>query len=110
MELAFHEIAEIFPVDPAEVEKLKAKIAKFGQIDPILTYQGQIVIGRHCYLACQAVGIEPEIREWTGAEHMLLDLVIEPKRQRTKTLSKSQLAMAAAPRPELRAGRPGGNP
>ena len=41
-------------------------IKKNGLQEKIWTYKGQIIDGRHRYLACKKFGIEPMFREWDG--------------------------------------------
>jgi ParB-like chromosome segregation protein Spo0J len=46
--MEFHEVCNLFPeMTPDEFAELKADIAANGQLDPISTYRGKIVDGRH---------------------------------------------------------------
>jgi hypothetical protein len=47
-----------------EFAEFKKNLAKFGQSDPIVVQGSQILDGRHRYLACKELGIEPKIVEF----------------------------------------------
>lgn len=62
----FHEAASPFPLmQPHEAEELRRDIAEHGQREPIVLHEGAILEGRNRYLACEALGIEPETVGWT---------------------------------------------
>ena len=66
-EMRFHPLAEILPgMSPPEFESLVESISTVGLREPIITYQGHIIDGRHRYLACRQLGITPIYREWDG--------------------------------------------
>ena len=63
----FHEVTTIFPpMEESEYMSLVADIQEHGLREPIWTYQGKIIDGRHRSRACQQLGIEPTYREWDG--------------------------------------------
>jgi ParB-like chromosome segregation protein Spo0J len=71
-----HPLAEKFPaMPPADYEKLKESIAKYGLFEPIVINEaGQLLEGRHRYKALLELGKDPKVlldslprRE--GAEH-----------------------------------------
>lgn len=65
--LETHEIATLFPsMSEVDLEHLRESIAKQGQLEPILTFEGKILDGRHRYDACVALDLEPKLREFTG--------------------------------------------
>lgn len=65
--LETHEIATLFPsMSDVDLEHLRESIAKQGQLEPILTFEGKVLDGRHRYDACLALGLEPKVREFTG--------------------------------------------
>jgi ParB-like chromosome segregation protein Spo0J len=62
-----HRITSIFPaMETVEFAALKADIAEHGLREPIWTYQGAIIDGRHRERACGELGIKPAVREWDG--------------------------------------------
>lgn len=65
--LEAHEIATIFPaMSEVDLDHLRTSIAKEGQLEDILTFEGKILDGRHRYDACLALGLEPRLREFKG--------------------------------------------
>jgi hypothetical protein len=82
--LTFHPAADTFPLmNEAELKELAADIKAHGQIDPIWTLDGMIIIGRNRFNACRVAGIEPRIEAfkegWNGDP---LTLVISSNRHR----------------------------
>jgi hypothetical protein len=66
-ESRFHEVTTIFPpMEEEEYRSLVADIQEHGLREPIWTYQGKIIDGRHRSCACEQLGIEPTYREWDG--------------------------------------------
>jgi site-specific DNA-methyltransferase (adenine-specific) len=53
------------PMRSEEFQDLKADIAKHGQREPIVSYEGKILDGLHRCRACRELGIEPILRDWT---------------------------------------------
>lgn len=94
--LTFHPLAEIFPLmTGADFDALVHDIADYGQREPILLYDGQIIDGRNRYNACLELGLVPETEEWQGDESELLPLIISLNLHR-RHLNESQRAMIAA--------------
>ena len=93
--LEVHEIAAVFPpMRESELEALVADIRERGQLEPVWTFEGKVIDGRHRLLACKKLGIEPRVREWDGAGS-LLEFVISLNLRR-RHLKESQRAMIAA--------------
>lgn len=89
-----HPAANLFPLITGEdFEALKADIRANGQLEPIWTYQGQILDGRNRYRACVDLGLEPLTREWNG-EGSLVQFVLSLNLHR-RHLSSSQRAVVA---------------
>jgi hypothetical protein len=76
-----------------EYDALKLSIRESGQLEPILTCDGQIIDGRHRERACLELGLEPTYQEWTG-EGSLIGFVVA-KNQHRRHLSQSQRAAVA---------------
>jgi hypothetical protein len=111
--IQIHEIANLFPMmSEDEYRALVADIRKKGLLEPIWTYQGQIIDGRNRYRACEELGIEPRYREWNG-QGSLVAFVVSLNLQR-RHLTSSQKAMIAIEVEEYmarenRVGRPANN-
>lgn len=92
--MKIHEYANLSRrMDADEFERLKASILSVGQLQPIIIKAGAIVDGRHRYLACEELGIEPHYREADTEE--LLEAAIAANQVR-KQDTKAQRAMNAA--------------
>jgi ParB-like chromosome segregation protein Spo0J len=67
MSLAFHPLAEIFPLrEGEEFDALVAEVEANGLHEDILLYQGMILDGRNRYLACLKAGLDPRFVEFKG--------------------------------------------
>lgn len=97
-----HPLAEIIPAaSPEDFSALIASIEAVGQLEPIRTWQGQVIDGRHRLLACERLGIEPVMREVRpeevagGTDAALLAYVLALNINR-RHATTSQRALAAA--------------
>jgi len=95
-----HWVAEIFPLNPADVDRLAEDIKANGQRQPILTWKGEIIDGRTRFLACQKADVVPAFEEYrprngdpTDDELLALSWSLNEARRH---LSTSQRACAAA--------------
>lgn len=62
-----HQLAYLFPeMQPGEFAELKADIKANGLLEPIITYQDEIIDGRHRFKACEELGIEPRFEAYEG--------------------------------------------
>lgn len=101
----FHEATNLFPLlEGKEFEDLVTDIRQNGQLEPIWTYQGEIVDGRNRYRACKELGIEPKVKEWNGKDS-LISFIISLNLHR-RHLNESQRAMVAARLGNMQKGRP----
>ena len=55
-----------------EYASLRADIEKHGLVEPIRTFKGQILDGRHRYRACLELNIEPRFKEWRRGDPVAL--------------------------------------
>jgi ParB-like chromosome segregation protein Spo0J len=66
--LELHPLCTLFPrLTGAEFEALKADIIANGQREPITVHEGFVLDGGNRYRACIEAGIEPILRDFTGA-------------------------------------------
>ena len=104
-----HPLCSIFPAMSApEFEALKADIAAHGLREPVWTWRGSIIDGRHRWQACMDLGIEPMTREHDGDESTLVGFVLSMNLSR-RHLSESQRAAVATKLAALSRGRPSEN-
>lgn len=78
-----------------EYEGFRDDIKGRGQNEPIWTFQGKIIDGRHRYKACRELGIKPQFREWTGNGEELITFIFSQNFYR-RHLDESQRAMVGA--------------
>jgi hypothetical protein len=77
-----------------ELTELTNDIRKNGLLVPILTYQGEIIDGRHRYLACREAGVEPRFEEWKQGDKSIIGTILSLNVVR-RHLSSSQRAALA---------------
>ena len=66
-QLKNHPAADAFPMmDAVRLDELKADIAANGQREPITLCDGMVLDGRNRYRACIDLGVEPNVREYSG--------------------------------------------
>ena len=117
MKLTNHWVADIFPLNDNDIERLAEDIKSNGQRQPIITWQGQIIDGRTRYAACKKAGVDPIIEEYkqvngevTEDELLALSWSLNEARRH---LTTSQRACAAAEvverMPETRGRKAKGN-
>jgi ParB family chromosome partitioning protein len=95
--VAIHDIANLWPaMADDEWREFVADIAANGLLDPIITWRGAIVDGKHRYKACTETSVEPrfdrlpdEWDEWKVAVHC-------QSKHRRRNLSATQKACVAA--------------
>jgi hypothetical protein len=90
-----HEVCNLFPpMSDDELRALADDISKHGLREPIWTYQGKVIDGRHRLRVCKTLEMEPRYREWDGKGSLLAFVVAQNLHRRH--LSESQRAMLAA--------------
>lgn len=77
----------------AEYAALKADIERHGVREPVWTYQGQLIDGRHRKRACEELGISCPDRECPGDDPIAFVVSVNLKRRH---LSESQRAVVAS--------------
>jgi len=85
---------------PEQFKKLVVDIKKQGQLEPILTYKGRIIDGRHRFKACMKLGIEPKTEEWTG-EGSLVEFVVSRNLHRRHLNASQRAAIANQMKPMM---------
>lgn len=95
--MKIHPIAEIFPrMSDEEFAALKEDIDTHGLREPVWTWKGQIIDGRHRFQACQELGVKKcATREFEGEQSGLVAFVLSLNLKR-RHLNESQRAMVAA--------------
>jgi site-specific DNA-methyltransferase (adenine-specific) len=75
-------------------QALKADIAAHGLREPVWTWRGELIDGRHRLRACRELGVEPLFREWDG-EGSLVTFVVSLNLHR-RSLTPGQRALLSA--------------
>jgi ParB-like chromosome segregation protein Spo0J len=95
-QLKFHRVCELFPDMAADdYQSLKSHIAEHGLQTMILTFNNEIIDGRHRAKICQELDIPVDCEEWDGEEEHLLDYVLGENLMR-RHLTQSQKGMIGA--------------
>src|SRR5262245_40073189 len=100
----FHPLADLFPMledKSAAFEALVDDIRERRQQDPVWLYEGKILDGRNRYLACQRLGREIQVKDFTGADP--IGFVLSANLHR-RHLDESQRAMVGAKLTDLEKG------
>lgn len=66
-ELTAHRFADFFSLNIDAIDDLAERIQMFGQRDPIVLLDGQILDGRRRYRACRKIGVKPYTRPFNPA-------------------------------------------
>lgn len=86
-----HRLAKYFPLlEGEEFDLLVEDIKKNGQLEPIVTYQGEILDGVNRWEACERLGIEPITEEYEGNDPESYVVSLNIKRRH---LNKGQIAL-----------------
>ena len=88
-----HKLASYFPImEEEKFEKFKEDIKENGQLEPIITFNNQILDGLNRYRACTELGITPIFKEYKGKDPLHYVISVNVHRRH---MSVSQLAMVA---------------
>ena len=94
--LPIHPYAELFPaMSSPDFDRLCGDIQRHGLQEEIVVYEGQVLEGRHRYLACLAKRVPPRFRPYAGECGSPLSYVVTRNLHR-RHLSESQRALLAA--------------
>lgn len=96
--LEAHPAAQFFPLmGSEEFESFKADIAKNGMHEPIWMCEGRILDGRNRFAACQALGIEPEFRTYTGSSPIAFAWSLNGERRHLTNAQRSAIGVEMLP-------------
>lgn len=99
-----HALCEMWPEMGAdEFAALAADVRANGLREPIWTYRGEILDGRHRYRACMDAGISPITREYEGDNPGAFVVSMNLHRRHLDTSQRAMIAARLATKP---AGRP----
>ncbi len=109
--MQFHPAAGILPLlEESDLESLTDDIRKHGLREPIKTYEGKILDGRHRYLACLKIGRTPTYEEAKTDDPVSYVLSLNLHRRHLTTSQKALVgvqakeAFAAAAKERMLAG------
>lgn len=76
-DMPFHEICKWSPYKEDTIDKIADSIVRKGydETQPVVTYEGAILDGRHRYVAAQKVGVDPIMVEFHGTRQEAIDFV-----------------------------------
>jgi hypothetical protein len=94
--LTIHPYAEVFAAIPSPAfDALCSAAARESLLEAIVLYEGQILDGRHRYLACLAKRVPPCVCDYAGECGSPLNFVVARNIQR-RHLAEDQRALVAA--------------
>jgi hypothetical protein len=109
--IAIHPIAEAYPpLSEQELSAMKQSIKAVGQINPVITLNGQALDGRNRLIVCDELGIDPETTEYEGPSDIdsLIDFVRGVNEVR-RHLTATQRGVIASKLAAMREGSPTAN-
>jgi hypothetical protein len=75
--MLYHEICKWSPYKEETIDKIADNMVRNGydKDQPVVTYEGAILDGRHRYVAAQKVGVDPIMVEFNGTRQEAIDFV-----------------------------------
>lgn len=99
-----HRLAKYFPIlEGEEFDLLVEDIEKNGQLEPIVTVNGEILDGVNRYRACQQLGIDVIVEEYTGDDPLGYVVSINIRRRHMDENQRSMLSVEMLPEYEKEA-------
>ena len=93
-----HRLAEYFPkLEGDEFEQLVKDIDEFGQLEPIIVLDNQILDGVNRYRACQELGIKPKTIKFNGGDPLRYVISANIRRRHLTQSQKAILALELLP-------------
>lgn len=89
-----HELSRAFPdMSADQFDRLCSDIKANGLLHPVVLFEGQILDGRHRYLACRKVGVSPRFEDYAGSDPVAY---VTSENAARRHLTPSQIAHAVA--------------
>lgn len=99
-----HKLAAYFPIlEGDEFDLLVEDIKKNGQMEPIVTYQGEVLDGWNRYRACESLGIVPITKEYDGDDPLSYVISANIRRRHMDVSQRAMLATEMLPEFEAEA-------
>lgn len=99
-----HRLAKYFPIlEGEEFQMLVEDIRKNGQLNPIVTYKGEILDGINRYRACEELGIDPLTEDYTGDDPLSYVVSINIRRRHMTESQRAALGTEMLPEFEAEA-------
>ena len=93
-----HKLAAYFPIlEGEEFDLLVEDIKKNGQIEPIITYLGEVLDGWNRYRACEVLGIDPLTKEYDGDDPLSYVISANIRRRHMDVSQRAMLATEMLP-------------
>ncbi len=103
----FHPLANLLPLMEGEAfDELVGDIQQHGLREPVVLHNDKILDGRNRYLACEAAGVEPRFKDYSGDDPAAYVISLNLHRRH---LTASQRSMAAASLANMETGKYYGN-
>jgi ParB-like chromosome segregation protein Spo0J len=97
-----HPLAGLFPMmAPPDYEALREDIKTYGQREPIVLHEGQVLEGRNRHKACRELGIPTKVQDFDGGDPLAYVVSLNLVRRH---LTTSQRAMIGAELANMRRG------